>query len=212
MATVTLNNQNAPAPGARAGIKRQRQLPFNVVVAITMNGIKIRLWRSMVTASGIMLSIAFFAYVLTNLKTTPDMTGDEQARQIWLVIMSMLVTVVGICNSMLMSVTERFREIGTMKCLGALDSFVTALFFIEAVFMGTLASIIGWFAGFMIAVITHLANYGWAGTWAHITFGVFAEVLLYSVLFGITVTLCATIAPALQAAKMPAAAALRTQI
>ncbi|MFQ6133274.1 MAG: ABC transporter permease, partial [Armatimonadota bacterium] len=39
------------------------------------------------------------------------------ARQWWLIGMSLLVCVVGIINSMLMSVTERFREIGTMKCL-----------------------------------------------------------------------------------------------
>jgi putative ABC transport system permease protein len=205
-------NNPPVAQGARAGISRQTQLPLNVVIAITMNGIKIRLWRSMVTASGIMLSIAFFAYVLTNLLTTPDQSSNETARQIWLVVMSMLVTIVGICNSMLMSVTERFREIGTMKCLGALDSFVTALFFIEAIFMGTIASFIGWLVGFGTAAIGHLVALGWASTWQHITPPLFLEVLGASVMFGILVTMIATIAPALQAAKMPAAAALRTQI
>ena len=38
-------------------------------------------------------------------------------RNLWLVTLSLLVCIVGITNAMLMSVTERFREIGTMKCL-----------------------------------------------------------------------------------------------
>jgi len=211
MATASAQ-PNAPAPNARVGIRRQTQLPLNIVIGITMNGIRIRLARSMVTASGIMLSIAFFAYVVTNLRTTPDMSTDEMARQWWLVFMSGLVTLVGITNSMLMSVTERFREIGTMKCLGALDSFVVALFFIEAVFMGTLSSIVGWLVGFLVAVLTHLFNLGWDKTWSHISLATFGIVFGCSIGFGIFVTLIASIVPALQAAKMPAAAALRMDI
>jgi hypothetical protein len=203
---------NESAPSGRGEIKRQIQLPLNIVIGITMNGIRIRLWRSMVTASGIMLSIAFFAYVVMNLRTTPNMTTDETARQWWLVFMSGLVTLVGITNSMLMSVTERFREIGTMKCLGALDNFVIALFFIEAVFMGTMASLVGWILGFIVAVLAHLVNFGWDDTWSHITPETFFVVLGCSIGFGIFVTLIASIIPALQAAKMPAAAALRTEI
>jgi putative ABC transport system permease protein len=211
MATATIN-PDAPGPRGRGDIRRQRQLPFNIVVKITMNGIKIRLWRSMVTASGIMLSIAFFAYVVTNLRTTPNMTTDETARQWWLVLMSGLVTLVGITNSMLMSVTERFREIGTMKCLGALDSFVVALFFIEAVFMGTLSSFVGWLLGFLVAVLAHIFTLGWGDTWSHMDAPTFFIVLGCSIGFGVFVTLVASIVPALQAARMPAAAALRTEV
>lgn len=211
MATAIAENPGGP-PSGREGVKRQIQLPLNVVIGITMNGIKIRLWRSLVTASGIMLSIAFFSYVLTNLWTTPNQSSDEQARQVWLLIMSVLVTAVGITNSMMMSVTERFREIGTMKCLGALDSFVVALFFIEAGFMGFLASLAGWLVGFATAIIGHLVGIGWHTTWALVTPVIFGRVFGWSILLGIVMTMIATILPAVQAAQMPAAAALRTQI
>ena len=79
----------------------------------------------------------------------PDI--NERYRSIWLVVMSLLVCSVGITNSMLMSVTERFKEIGTMKCLGALDSFVVTLFLLESGMMGICASVLGWAVGFGIA-------------------------------------------------------------
>ena len=59
---------------------------------------------------------------------------EESSKQTWLITLSLLVCVVGIANAMLMSVTERFREIGTMKCLGALDSFIVKLFLLESTF------------------------------------------------------------------------------
>ena len=44
---------------------------------------------------------------------------------------------------MLMAVTERFQEIGTMKCLGALDRFVVRLFLLESGFQGLAGALIG---------------------------------------------------------------------
>ena len=61
---------------------------------------------------------------------------EERSKQTWLISLSLLVCVVGIANAMLMSVTERFREIGTMKCLGALDTFIVKLFLLESTFQG----------------------------------------------------------------------------
>jgi ABC-type antimicrobial peptide transport system permease subunit len=140
------------------------------------------------------------------------MSADETARQWWLVMMSGLVTLVGIVNAMLMAVTERFREIGTMKCLGALNSFVVALFFIEAMVMGTLSSFAGWLLGFSVAIAGHIFTTGWSDTWSHVGFATVSLVWGCSMGFGVFVTLIASIVPALQAAKMPAAAALRTEI
>lgn len=68
-------------------------------------------------------------------------------RTAWLVVVSMLVCAVGICNSMLVSVTERFREIATLKCLGALDRFIMLVFVLEACFIGLAGGIVGALAG-----------------------------------------------------------------
>ena len=64
--------------------------------------------------------------------TTPAEIADARLQRRWVVGLALLVAFVGIVNAMLMSVTERFREIGTMKCLGALDGFIVKLFVIES--------------------------------------------------------------------------------
>jgi ABC-type antimicrobial peptide transport system permease subunit len=140
-----------------------------------------------VTAAGILLSIAFFAYVLSNLEMTSNMTFDERARQTWLAVMSVLVAGVGITNSMLMSVTERFREIGTMKCLGAPDNFVVQLFFVEAAFMGFLSSCVGFVVGCGGAVLMlHLG-----ATPFDLTAGKVVNIMCWSIAAGVVITFAA---------------------
>ncbi|HAT09777.1 MAG TPA: hypothetical protein DCS97_04135, partial [Planctomycetes bacterium] len=58
--------------------------------------------------------------------------GLVSTRQALLVAISFLVCMVGIANAMLMAITERFREIATMKCLGATDGFILTQFLMEA--------------------------------------------------------------------------------
>ena len=136
--------------------------------------------------------------------------GNAEAhnRQVWLLVMSFLVSTIGIMNSMLMSVSERFREIGTMKCLGALNSLIVRLFIIEAVFMGIIASLAGWALGFLGVVLVHLAQ----GTGHHVTWGLTLGSFGLCIIVGAFITLLAALLPALRAAQMPPAAALRTEV
>jgi predicted lysophospholipase L1 biosynthesis ABC-type transport system permease subunit len=223
---------------------RQIVLPWSAAFVISMRNVTIRLGRAAITASGIVLGIAFLAYIWTA-KLAQDVIeqdmarraritqlqaeakegeivvpGHEEAveeararaaRQAWLVVMSLLVCAVGISNSMLMSVTERFREIGTMKCLGALDSFIVRLFLIESVFLGVLGSVAG-------ALIGHLAGlllYSWKGGWdlpAKLNWSAMLLYLFASIVIGTVIAFLAAILPAKRAAQMPAAAALRSEI
>ena len=86
--------------------------------------------------------------------------AEEEAKQTWLISLSLLVCVVGIANAMLMSVTERFREIGTMKCLGALDSFIIKLFLLESTFQGMAGTLVGIVIGLLMTMSLALIDYG----------------------------------------------------
>ncbi|HIE50890.1 MAG TPA: FtsX-like permease family protein [Armatimonadetes bacterium] len=192
-------------------IERIIQLPNNVAFRMCWRSIYIRLGRAAITASGVFLGIAFFASVMTSAaimraaQETPDLS--LQARQIWLVVMALLVSVVGIANSMLMSVTERFREIGTMKCLGALDRFIVKLFLFESALLGFLGSLLGGILGILSMWLVYSFKYNFVPP-----LGEFVLILGWSVVLGTFLAIIAAILPAMQAAKMPAAAALRVEV
>ncbi len=136
----------------------------------------------------------------------------EKFRAIWIGVISLLVTVIGIANAMLMSVTERFREIGTMKCLGALSSFVTQMFVLEASLMGLVGGIIGAISGALFAIVIYMFTYG-----AGLVFGSLPllSVLSFagcSVIAGVVLSVIAALYPARVAASMVPATALRSTI
>lgn len=208
---------NKPVESKEIG--RQIQLPLSKAFRISLTSIRIRFWRSMITAGGIFLGIAFLASVLTTAliqqhlpgPSDPAVAAEAANRRTWLVIMSLVVCTVGITNSMLMSVTERYKEIGTMKCLGALDIFVVELFLLEALILGIIASFLGWIVGFGSISLLALATHGWAVVGKIHSIQIL-EHLGLSMLVGGLLTVIATIPPAIRAAKMPPAIALRVEI
>jgi len=86
--------------------------------------------------------------------------GVLPVRTLVLVGLSFLVCVVGVMNAMLMSVTERFSEIATMKCLGGRDGFIMGLFVFEAVIQGLLGGAVGGLAGLLLALLRGLLEHG----------------------------------------------------
>ena len=136
----------------------------------------------------------------------------QRFRNIWIVIVSLLVTVIGISNAMLMSVTERFREIGTMKCVGALSAFIRRIFLIESGFMGLIGGITGAVAGALFSVAMYSTAYGVGSVVHAIAPGRLLLYLVASILAGMLLSMLAAIYPASVAAGMVPSDALRTNI
>jgi predicted lysophospholipase L1 biosynthesis ABC-type transport system permease subunit len=216
----------------KAGIQKQIMLPWSKAFQMTRENIFVRFGRSVITASGIFLGTAFMSAVFfgaaaAKLKAQLDLqqgitpeVAEMQARTIWLVTMSLVVATVGIVNSMLMSVTERYKEIGTMKCLGALDSFIVRLFILEAMLLGLLGSVVGAVVGTGAMSVMWFGRVGVANTfraWGTPALQVGRAgvplwvCVLMALLIGGILSVLAALYPAWRAAKMPPAAALRSE-
>ncbi len=200
----------ATANMAPAKIDRQISLPLNQAMKIAFRNITIRLGRAMITGAGTMLGIAFLMSVFTSnlaqeaLGIVPS--AAQTQKNTWLVVMSLLVSVVGITNSMLMSVTERYKEIGTMKCLGALDNFIVKLFLLESGFLGFFGSLIGAIVGASFILLTKL------GALRELDWARLLTYLVGCVVIGTILSIVAALGPAVRAAKMAPVDAMRSEV
>ncbi len=131
-------------------------------------------------------------------------------RQLFLVVISFLVCMVGITNAMLMSITERFREIATMKCLGATDGFILKQFLIEAAIQGVIGGIAGMLIGILIAVIKSMVLYGGV-IFVHFPGIQILVCAVVTVVVGIVLAMLASIYPARAAARMAPMDAMRVE-
>ena len=139
-------------------------------------------------------------------------TRQAQFRTRWIVIVSLLVTVIGVSNALLMSVTERFREIGTMKCLGALSSFIRQLFLIESSLIGLAGSIIGALLGAILAIVAYGFTYQFTVVLSALPYGWLAVATLSSIVAGSILSVLAALYPARFASRMVPASALRSTV
>ena len=64
--------------------------------------------------------------------------------------LALAIATLGIVNTLVMAILERRREIGVLKALGASDSDVQQLFFVEAGVMGLLGGVLGVVAGWVL--------------------------------------------------------------
>ena len=215
-------------------MRRLVVLPFVKSLEIAYKSIRARFFRSLITTLTLVLAVSFLAfsqvtiYLADAILAVDDihfcnmlmrcgydvLPGDTSLsaspKQRWIITLSLLVCVVGIINAQLMSVTERFREIGTMKCLGALDRFIVRIFVMEATMQGFAGALVGAVLGSLAALLTALIRFGPAIIpilpW---------QTLLASagiaLLTGMFLSLVGVLYPAVMAARMQPVEAMRVE-
>lgn len=214
--------------------KRAIHFPFSQIVRIAILSLRIRWQRSLLVAVSLVLAISFFVYTLEMVGfcrylsgSAVDFPGKEalfericpskasrfggiSSRDLWLITMSLLICLAGITNAQLMAVTERFREIGTFKCLGALDRFIVNLLIVETCIYGFLGGLAGGLLGLVLAGIVLMIR---AGISKVISFLIspytFVAMICLSILVSILLSLLGAIYPTILATRMKPSVALR---
>lgn len=209
-------------------------LPFRKSVEIAVKSIRVRFFRSLITTMSLVLAVSFLSFVSvttdvangllaqedpslrrTLIRSGYDIAPGETSvgsspKQRWIIILSLLVCVVGIVNAQLMAVTERFREIGTMKCLGALDRFILKLFLLEAGMQGLAGAGAGALLGALFSLINSFIRFGNLALtslrWADV-----GQSVLFAVSVGFILSLIGVMYPAIVAARMQPVEAMRTE-
>ncbi len=220
--------------GQSPSIHRLLVLPFGKSLEIAFQSLRVRFFRSLITTITLLLAVSFLSF--TNVSTdiadgllaagdpdlrevliragwdlTPGQTrADASPKQRWIVVLSLLVCVVGIVNAQLMAVTERFREIGTMKCLGALDRFILRLFLLEAAMQGLAGAAAGALLGGLFAGINGSLRFGLSAM-GLLPVGSAALSILSAVAVGVGLSLFGVLYPALVASRMQPVEALRVE-
>jgi ABC-type antimicrobial peptide transport system permease subunit len=214
-------------------VEKQSQLPLKQAFGIAWKSIRVRLLRSLLVTSGIILALAFLTYILCSdalarnvaregpsevletlrkagaFDTLDD--ADAQIQTRWIVGLALMVAFVGILNAMLLSVTERFAEIGTMKCLGALDLLIVELFLLESTMQGFVGTALGVFIGLALTFFEGAGAYG-SAMWGLIPLGQIAGLSGICLVAGTGLTVVGALYPAWQAARMQPVAAMRSEI
>ncbi len=179
--------------------------------------IKKRRDRALINIASVALGIAF----LTTLLLTDSFyrafvaAGGAhlsiESYQYWLMFVALIVSVVGITNAVLISVYERYKEIGTLKCIGAMDRHILLLFLVESLIQGGIGGVLG----FILGVIGALISTGTTTGFDIILKVPATEILtlfLGSTFLSIFLSVIATIYPARHAAKLNPVEALRYEL
>ncbi len=145
---------------------------------------------------------------------TPQQVADQigQASVVFNLIIvgaSVIAVIVGglsVINTMVMTVSDRVREIGIKKAVGAPTSAILREFVVEATLLGAIGGLIGLGAGALLVAILNAQTAGSGTT----VFLLTPMLLLRSFLFATILGALAGIYPALRAARLDPVRALRS--
>lgn len=139
--------------------------------------------------------------LLGQAKSLQDLSSSTNTMLIAIASISLLVGGIGVMNIMLVSVTERTREIGLKKAIGAKKGRILAQFLTEASVLTSIGGIIGIGIGIVLAqVISRIAS---------VPVAISSLSIVVSVVFSMAVGIVFGLIPSIKAANLNPIDALR---
>ena len=139
--------------------------------------------------------------LLEQAKNIQDLSKSTNSMLIWIAGISLLVGGIGVMNIMLVSVTERTREIGLKKALGARKKRILGQFLTEAAVLTSIGGILGVAVGIGLAYVIHFV--------ASVPVAISVPAIAVSVVFSTVVGIVFGLLPSVQAANLDPIEALR---
>ena len=127
-------------------------------------------------------------------------------------MIALITASLGIVNTMVMSITERRKEIGILKSLGADEPDIRRLFLVESGVIGAIGTVVGIGAGWLVTRIVSVVAQGFMRERGMPEMDIFARplwLIATALLIGIGVSVVAGLYPAARAAHVDPVEALR---
>ena len=139
--------------------------------------------------------------LLKQAKSLQKLSSSTNTMLIWIASISLLVGGIGVMNIMLVSVTERTREIGLKKAIGARKSRILGQFLTEAAVLTSLGGLIGVLVGIILAqVISYVTT---------VPVAISSLSIVVSVVFSMVVGIVFGLIPSIKASNLNPIDALR---
>jgi len=190
------------------------QLSLKEAFDFSFRNIRRRFVRTAITIVAIVLSTSFLNFLTMSSIVFRHYTEagiSVEAYQYWLAFISLLLCVVSITNSMTIAVYERYKEIGIIKCLGALNRHILLLFCMESTIMSLIGGVLGFVSGSIAAIAVSGFQLGFDVLLMISPFEWLSCVGL-SVIVAFAISISATMYPVYKAAKLRPAEAFRVEV
>ena len=135
-------------------------------------------------------------------KQLGDLLNILELLAIFVSIIASFVAAIGVINTVLMSVIERFKEIGTLKAVGWSKEDILIMILLESILIGFLGSILGIILGVSFSLLINI--------FTSLSINITLSLILKTFIFGVVIGIISGIYPAYVASKLNPIDALRS--